>query len=560
MGGSEDVLVLYEDVDENLELEENFEEPLCGPEPNAFILQVDRSQPVRMIDLKRGFPLSRLDNDADFIFRVQTEKGHFEDLVNPASPVPRVGPNGSIVCKILRSPLPLPPPTEAQVTATLQSPLPPNYFAYKKHQKPHGIINPESSSSSSRVRKPSMRSPINEQTFIKQEQIEETVEAVKQGARKVQELGKKVTASISTIDEEKIKKATRDGMKKLGSGMKGLWNNLKSTTESFVQNASSQVQASLTVGRYDIRIQTLVAEGGFSMVYLCKDETPNSPTFSQPLALKKMICQTRESRSDANTEIKLLRACSHPNIITLLDSSSVDVEGAQRGTKEFYLLFPFIEKSAYDIIATNITKSRGYKYEDVNTYAPPYSEIDALEVLLGCCSALSYFHTELLVSHRDFKPHNVLLRFDGGGFMGGPTAVVMDVGSAARANVEVKNRTEAINLEEEAGTKCSAPYRAPELFEVRVGSVVGVATDIWSLGCTMFALAFGYCPFETPKEGVMKLAILNGNWKFPRSGSVNEFSEGYKSLIEKLLSREPEDRGTAKEAAEEIKLLLQVFR
>ena len=33
--------------------------------------------------------------------------------------------------------------------------------------------------------------------------------------------------------------------------------------------------------------------------------------------------------------------------------------------------------------------------------------------------------------------------------MGGPTAVVMDVGSAARANVEVKNRTEAINLEEE---------------------------------------------------------------------------------------------------------------
>ena len=76
----------------------------------------------------------------------------------------------------------------------------------------------------------------------------------------------------------------------------------------------------------------------------------------------------------------------------------------------------------------------------------------------------------------------------------------------------------------------------------------------------MFALAFGYCPFETPKEGVMKLAILNGNWKFPRSGSVNEFSEGYKSLIEKLLSREPEDRGTAKEAVEEIKLLLQVFR
>ena len=76
----------------------------------------------------------------------------------------------------------------------------------------------------------------------------------------------------------------------------------------------------------------------------------------------------------------------------------------------------------------------------------------------------------------------------------------------------------------------------------------------------MFALAFGYCPFETPKEGVMKLAILNGNWKFPRNNTVNDFSEGYKSLISKLLSREPRERGTAKEAADEIRLLLQVFR
>jgi len=558
MGATEDVLVLYEDVDENLELEENFEEPLCGPEPNAFLLQVDRNQPVRMIDLKRSFPLSKLDVSADFIFRVQNTKGEFYDLLNPATPVPRLGPHGSIICKIIRSPLPLPIPTESSVTSEISNPLPSNYFAYKKHLKPHNIPNPKSSSHSTswdHIRRPS-RSPINE-TFS-----DETVEAVKQGARKVQELGKNLSKTISTIDEEKIKKATRDGMKKLGTGMKGLWNNLKSTTESFVQSANSQLLTTLKVGRYTIRMQTMVAEGGFSMVYLCKDESEGSGTFGESLAVKKMICQTKEARKDATTEIKLLRACKHPNIINLLDSESFDVEGAQRGTKEYYLLFPFIEKSAYDIMASNITKRRGYNFDDVNTYAAPYSEIDALELLLGCCEALDYLHTNLKVCHRDFKPHNVLLRFDGGGFMGGPTAVVMDVGSAAPALVQIKNRSDAINLEEECSQKCSAPYRAPELFEgqVNVGDIVGVESDVWSLGCTLFALAFGYCPFETPKEGVMKLAILNGNWKFPRNNTVNDFSEGYKSLISKLLSREPRERGTAKEAADEIRLLLQVFR
>lgn len=47
--------VLYEDVDENLELEENFEEPLCGPEPNAFLLQGEITIMLRA-DNDNAFP------------------------------------------------------------------------------------------------------------------------------------------------------------------------------------------------------------------------------------------------------------------------------------------------------------------------------------------------------------------------------------------------------------------------------------------------------------------------------------------------------------------------
>lgn len=43
--------------------------------------------------------------------------------------------------------------------------------------------------------------------------------------------------------------------------------------------------------------------------------------------------------------------------------------------------------------------------------------------------------------------------------------IVMDLGSMGSYQ-EVRSRRDAINLEEEAAIKCSAPYRAPELTQV----------------------------------------------------------------------------------------------
>ena len=94
-------------------------------------------------------------------------------------------------------------------------------------------------------------------------------------------------------------------------------------------------------------------------------------------------------------------------------------------------------------------KSRNYDYSNVNSYQSPYSEPDALEVLHGLLSALHYLHTNLMVVHRDVKPHNILLRFDSCGYLSGPTPIVMDVGSVAPSSIAVKDRTAAINAEEE---------------------------------------------------------------------------------------------------------------
>eukprot|EP00121_Abeoforma_whisleri_P010443 Awhi_evm1s9632 len=44
--------------------------------------------------------------------------------------------------------------------------------------------------------------------------------------------------------------------------------------------------------------------------------------------------------------------------------------------------------------------------------------------------------------------------------------VLIDFGSMCKARVKIKNRREAMILQDDAAERCSMPYRAPELFDV----------------------------------------------------------------------------------------------
>lgn len=64
---------------------------------------------------------------------------------------------------------------------------------------------------------------------------------------------------------------------------------------------------------------------------------------------------------------------------------------------------------------------------------------------------------------------------------------------------KVTTRKEALLLEDEASVVCSAPYRPPELTSVEPGAVIDERVDVWALGCTLYAMAFGHSPFESPR-------------------------------------------------------------
>ncbi|KAG5638476.1 hypothetical protein H0H81_012408 [Sphagnurus paluster] len=141
----------------------------------------------------------------------------------------------------------------------------------------------------------------------------------------------------------------------------------------------------------------------------------------------------------------------------------------------------------------------------------------------------------------------------------GVTPILMDLGSTVKARIPIENRSQALlqqvsNLfdvhfmshltsqQDIAAEQSTMAYRAPELFDVKTGHTLDEKVDIWSLGCTLYALAYSHSPFEntqtTEQGGSIAMAVLNAQYKHPSSA----YSQGLKDLIDSMLKVNPAER------------------
>mmetsp|Transcript_16582 Transcript_16582/g.24947 ORF Transcript_16582/g.24947 Transcript_16582/m.24947 type:complete len:537 (-) Transcript_16582:176-1786(-) len=340
--------------------------------------------------------------------------------------------------------------------------------------------------------------------------------------------------------------ASQAGMEAAGVAARSLFNFAASTLKTVASSASSFSTGSvLQVGEHRVSFIRDLAEGGFGKVSLVKDANTQGSYY----AMKTLLCQTKEQLADANNELRMLqRFRGHPNIINLVDNCNVAVGKKNSNTRQLYFLFPIYHVgTCWDLIEAALSGGD-------SQLGPPscwcFNERQALEIILGTARALIALH-DSQVLHNDMKPHNILLTDD-------MQPVVMDLGSSG-PYMQVRTRREALMLEEDAAIKCSAPYRSPELTQVPNSCDIGGWCDIWSLGCTMYCLAFGWSPFESPKEGVLKLAILNGRYSIPsqRRNRDTTFSAEYVELIESMLQVDYTLRPTAEAVKNRVKELME---
>lgn len=263
------------------------------------------------------------------------------------------------------------------------------------------------------------------------------------------------------------------------------------------------LKPSVTIDGVKYRIKRQIAEGGFSTVDLIED-----PRTGKLFALKRITCHSIEDQNLARKEIQLHSDLTHRNLLPLVRSAthgSADI--VHNTTSDVLLVFPYF--------------SRGTLQQDLEKRAArkdAFTEECLLNLFLGICEAVAVMHSaNPPIAHRDIKPHNVLLDRD-------LTPVLMDLGSAAPARMSVSNMKEAQYLQDTAAERCSMPYRPPELFSVSSKCDIDERTDIWSLGCLLYAMCFYQSPFDAVlnRGDSVALAVQNSNIAIPNHSTYSD--------------------------------------
>lgn len=191
-------------------------------------------------------------------------------------------------------------------------------------------------------------------------------------------------------------------------------------------------------------------------------------------------------------------------------------------TSQLNIVLPFYKNGSLDNYLARKAKLNDY-----------IAERQILTIFMSIAEGLRAIH-EIGYAHRDLKTGNVC-------FSDEMEPILVDFGSAKKARVEINGQSDAMKLQDEAEEKSSLCYRAPELFQVDSYAIIDERTDIWSLGCILYALAFFQSPYDDIylKGDSVPLAVLSAKITFPEDCN---YSQDLKELILFQLKTNPMER------------------
>ena len=278
----------------------------------------------------------------------------------------------------------------------------------------------------------------------------------------------------------------------------------------FAQTPGSEfIGKVLKVSRYHVTIEEVLAEGGFSVVFLGKLSS------GQKVALKRMFVNSKIDMQVCQREIDIMKQHgSHKNVVTLLDSC-IQSSSNNAGVYEVQLLMEFCR-------AGHVVQLMNLRLES------KFTQTEVLKIFCDVVEAVATLHhAHPPIIHRDLKVENVLLS-DSGNY------VLCDFGSATTEVMDPTNQAKRQTVEEEITKYTTLSYRSPEMVDLFMGKAIGTASDIWALGCILFKLCFFKLPF-----GESTLLIQSGNFTIPDD---SKFTKDLHCLIRYMLEPDPDTR------------------
>ncbi|XP_039299332.1 calcium/calmodulin-dependent protein kinase kinase 1-like isoform X2 [Nilaparvata lugens] len=271
------------------------------------------------------------------------------------------------------------------------------------------------------------------------------------------------------------------------------------------------------------RLMDSIGQGSYGLVKLAYNEEDDTHYAMKILSKKKLLKRSGifgragpNRKTNATNpldrvyrEIAVLKKLDHPNIVKLVEVLDDPLED------HLYLVFELLERGEVMHVPTKT----------------PLSEETAWRYFRDVILGLEYLHFQRII-HRDIKPSNILLGDDG-------HVQIADLGVCNEfdGNDATLNNT--------AGTPA---FTAPEAisscgnFSGKVPSdrlLLLKASDIWSLGVTLFAFVYGALPFTAESVPALYSLIQSSPVSLPEQPLI---SEPLRDLLTKMLQKDPTRR------------------
>jgi serine/threonine-protein kinase len=263
-------------------------------------------------------------------------------------------------------------------------------------------------------------------------------------------------------------------------------------------------QQVLIAGRY--QLNTTIGRGAMGEVWRAYDQM-----LGRPVAVKVLLDRNTDPTADSRFRLEAQTAgrLHHPHAVGVLDF------GEHEGR-----LFLVMELVEGDSLARVLADDGPLPAERV------------ADIAAQAAAGLAVAHEQGIV-HRDIKPGNLLLDTHG-------TVKIGDFGIARFMDDPSGALTATGQI---VGTSL---YIAPER---ALGKPAGPASDVYSLGCVLYQLLTGQPPFTASTPIVILHQHLDAAPVPPRELGVS-LPPAFENYLLGLLAKRPEDRPTARQAAD----------